>query len=150
LDFNAAPTLEDFVNMEPSTFIKSPWYQHSTLEPPKLPEVLENAFDKIYSTVMDPRNWYKYPSNLSPTLRRALLSARTLPSQGVGIYLQDKSSRICFASLPKTNEKVEMVLSDGSKYKKLSKDMAVLYQPKIRSWYRKYKKVLSKIPDDID
>ena len=98
---------------------------------------------------MQPKNWYKYSSNLSQSLRHALSLAATLPSKGVGIYSQDKSSRICFASLSKTNDKVDVVLSDTSKYKPLRKDMAVIYQPKIKSWYRKYKPVLSQIPDDI-
>ena len=148
-DFRLATTVEEFVNMEQPTFTKPPWYQNSTLEPPPLPDVLENAFHKIYSTVMNPENWYKFSPNLSGDLRQALLSARNLPSQGVGTYLQDKSSRICFASLSKTNAKVEMVLSDEAKYKRLPRDMASLYQPKIRSWYNKYKRVLSNIDDDV-
>ena len=98
---------------------------------------------------MQPKNWYKNSSNLSPLLRRALSTAKLLPSQEIGIYTQDKSSRICFASLSETNTKVEAVLSDASKYKALRKDMAVSYQPKIKAWYRKYKSVLCEIPDDV-
>ena len=75
--------------------------------------------------------------------------AKTLPSQGIGVYCQDKSSRICFASLEKTNAKVEEVLSDTDKYKKLSSDHAVPYQAVIRSWYSSSKSCLKSIEDDI-
>ena len=139
--------IEEFLNFQQSEFVKPPWYEKSTREPPPLPPLLEQAFEKIYSTVMNPSFWYTYQPNLSVAQRQAMAIARTLPSKDVGIYSQDKSSRICFASLSKTNEKVEMVLADSSKYKKLSKDMATTYQPKIKSWYAKYKKTLSSIPD---
>ena len=149
IQFNDAITIEEFLNFQQSEFVKPPWYEKSTREPPPLPPLLEQAFEKIYSTVMNPSFWYTYQPNLSVAQRQAMAIARTLPSKDVGIYSQDKSSRICFASLSKTNEKVEMVLADSSKYKKLSKDMATTYQPKIKSWYAKYKKTLSSIPDDV-
>ena len=98
---------------------------------------------------MQPSNWYKYQSNLPTSLRKAFSVARSLPRQDVGIYCQDKSSRICFASLSKTNQKVEQVLADSSKYRKLRSDQAMMYQPKIKSWYRRYKQVLHSIPEDI-
>ena len=47
------------------------------------------------------------------------------------IYCQEKSLRIVFASSAETNKKVEDVLADTSKYKKLDQDDAVIYQPSI-------------------
>ena len=111
--------------------------------------VLEQAFNTLYSSIMQPRTWFKYKPNLSADLRQAIALAKTLPANGIGIYCQDKSSRICFASLNKTNQKVEAVLSDNTKYKKLPSDQAVPYQAKIRTWYRASKKHLKSIPDDL-
>ena len=127
----------------------SPWYQKSTRDPPPLPPLLEEAFNKIYATVMNPAFWFTYQPNLPADLRQAISHAKLLPNSNIGIYSQDKSSRICFASLSKTNEKVEQVLADTTKYKKLPKDMALDYQPKIKSWYRRFKKSLSVVEDDI-
>ena len=98
-EFENAESIEDFVNTTFKTFEKSPWYQKSQRKPPQLPQCLEKAFQEIYSTVMNPQNWFKFQPNLSSDQRQALLLARSLPSQGIGVYLQDKSSRICFASL---------------------------------------------------
>ena len=98
---------------------------------------------------MQPKNWYKYQSNLTPELRKAISTAKTLPSSDIGVYCQDKSSRICFASLSATNAKVDQVLDDASKYKKMKSDRAVPYQAKIKTWYRKYKPSLMSIKDDI-
>ena len=44
---------------------------------------------------------------------------------------------------------MERVLSDAEKYKKLPRDMAKEYQPKIRSWYRKYSNALSSVQEDV-
>ena len=56
---------------------------------------------------------------------------------------------MCYRPLSKTNEKVELLLSDSTKYKKLALDMAVPYQSNIKSWYQKFKPVLSSITEDI-
>ena len=98
---------------------------------------------------MNPQNWYKYEQNLSRDLRQAIFTAKSLLSQGVGIYLQDRSSRICFAFLELTNKKVDFVLAEQTKYKKLSSDMAVSYQQIIKSWYERSKPLLKSIPEDI-
>ena len=132
-----------------ASFTKSPWYRKSQNTPPPLPTILQVAFEKIYTTVMDPKNWYKFQQNLSSDLRQAISTARSLPSQGIGVYLQDKSSRICFASLDLTNQKVDLVLSDETKYKLLPSDMAVVYQSNIKSWYNASKSSLKSIPEDI-
>ena len=135
--------------MEFSKFQKQPWYEKSNKTPPPLPYPLENAFHNVYTSIMQPKNWYQYNSNLNPDQKKAVSLSRCLPSQGVGIYCQDKSSRICFASLANTNQKVENLLSDGSKYKKLDSDHSSIYQPKIADWYRKYKPALKSIQEDI-
>ena len=147
--FDNASSVEEFLNEQLSTFTKSPWYQKSSRTPPPLPAVLEQAFNTLYSSIMQPRTWFKYKPNLSADLRQAIALAKTLPANGIGIYCQDKSSRICFASLNKTNQKVEAVLSDNTKYKKLPSDQAVPYQAKIRTWYSASKKHLKSIPDDL-
>ena len=149
LDLKAASSIEDFLSQEFSTFQKDPWYKKSSLTPPPLPPSLEQAFSNLYNSIMQPKNWYKYQSNLSQSQRSSMALAKTLPSQNVGIYCQDKSSRICFASLSETNAKVEQVLSDSSKYKKLRFDHATTYQRKIECWYSKYKSSLISIKDDI-
>ena len=136
LEFEACSSLDEFVNKEFEVFIKNPWYQKSELKPPDLPPVLEEAFSKIYSSVMSPANWYKYQSNLSTNLRKSFSAAKSLPKEGIGIYCQDKSSRIVFASLPKTNNKVEAVLADTSKYKRLRSDKSKYFQAKIKTWYQ--------------
>ena len=58
LDFESAAPLEEFVNIEFSNFIKTMWHQKSTREPPPLPKVFEDIFNKN-STIMQPSNWYK-------------------------------------------------------------------------------------------
>ena len=141
--------MEEFIHMDRPPFIKPPWYQKSTATPPALPKSLDEAFKKIYSGIMDPSNWYKYKQNIPPQLRSAITLARTLPAQGIGVYSQDKSSRICFASLELTNRKVEQILADNSKYQMLPQDGAVSYQRKIKSWYTKFKPALRAIPEDI-
>ena len=135
--------------MEFSQFQKQPWYEKSSTIPPSLPYSLEMAFLKVYSSIMHPSNWYHYQSNLDTELKRAISISRSLPTSGIGVYCQDKSSRICFASLEKTNQKVEQVLSDETKYKKVDVDMAVPYQDKIKAWYTRSKPFLKSIPDDI-
>ena len=132
-----------------STYVKSPWYQNSQNKPPPLPVFLKSAFETIYSTIMDPINWFKYQPNLTSELRKAIPLAKSLPAQGIGVYCQDKSSRFCFASLQITNDKVEAVLSDMVKYKKLQSDQAKPYQAKIKSWYRASKSSLVSIKDDL-
>ena len=132
-----------------SNYVKSPWYKKSQNKPPPLPPLLQKAFDSIYQTIMDPVNWFKFQPNLSHELRLGITLAKSLPSQGIGIYSQDKSSRLCFASLQVTNEKVEVVLSDFAKYKKLPSDKAIAYQSIIRSWYRSCKSALVSIEDDL-
>ena len=77
----------------------------------------------------------------APKMMIAITKTRRLPSLGIGVYCQDKSSRIVFSSLPVTNKKVEDVLSDILKYKKLSHDHVKIYQPKISNWYIKSKPV---------
>ena len=99
---------------------------------------------------MDPSNWTKFQSNLPANLRSALKLARTLPSLNVGIFLQDKSSRVCFADLEKTNSKVDKVLSDNTKYLKLGlQDPAHNYQKKIKTWYSKSKASLKSLSPDL-
>ena len=149
LMFDEAASIEEFLQREFANFQKHPWYEKSTAVPPALPPLLEEAFNNVYNLIMQPKNWYKYRPNLSTELRQSIALAKTLPSQDIGIYCQDKSSRICFASLSTTNGKVEQVLSDTSKYKRLRYDRAVPYQSKIRAWYRRYKPVLVSITDDI-
>ena len=149
IDFKNSSSVQEFVDMERPQFVKPPWYEKSTATPPSLPNSLDEAFTKIYSTIMNPCNWFKYKQNLPPQLRSAISLARGLPSQGIGIYSQDKSSRICFASLELTNQKVEQILADTSKYKRLPHDGAISYQNKIKSWYSKFKPDLKAIPEDI-
>ena len=67
-EFNNAQSIEEFVNDTLSTFKKSPWYKKSQNKPPPLPPILQKAFDKIYSTIMDPQNWFKYQPNLTQEL----------------------------------------------------------------------------------
>ena len=112
-------SIEEFVNQEIKLFVKDPWYTPSSREPPSLPPALEFAFETVYRNVMDPSNWTEFKPNLSPNLRKSVKCSKNLPTSNVGIYLQDKSSRICFANLAKTNDKVEKILSDTSKYEKL-------------------------------
>ena len=138
-DFKEADTLEDFINMEHQLFVKHPWYIPSTKSPPPLPFLLDEAFSNVYRTVMDPANWYHYSQNVTLEMRIAISKTRALPSQGVGVYCQDKSSRIVFASLATTNSKVETVLSDETKYQELDCDHALIYQPQLSNWYRRYK-----------
>ena len=148
-EFDNSASIEEFVLNTLSTYVKSPWYQNSQNKPPPLPAFLKTAFETIYSTIMDPINWFKYQPNLTSELRKAVPLAKSLPSQGVGVYCQDKSSRFCFASLQITNDKVESVLSDMVKYKKLQSDQAKPYQSKIKSWYRASKSSLVSIKDDL-
>ena len=148
-EFNESASVDEFLNAEFIAFKKCPWYVNSTAKPPPLPTALEVSFERLYLSIMQPKNWYKFQQNLSPELRQAISLVRNLPDQDIGTYCQDKSARICFASLSKTNEKVEMVLSDESKYEKLPVDMARSYQSKIKHWYQKHKAVLKSIPDDI-
>ena len=111
-EFKLSSSLEDFVNMEFSQFQKQPWYEKSSKIPPSLPYSLEMAFLKVYSSIMQPSNWYHYQSNLDTELKRAVSISRSLPTSGIWVYCQDKSSRICLALLEKTNQKFEQVLSD--------------------------------------
>ena len=90
-DFKQADTLEDFINMEHQLFVKHPWYIPSTKSPPPLPFLLDEAFSNVYRTVMDPANWYHYSQNVTLEMRIAISKTRALPSQGVGVYCQDKS-----------------------------------------------------------
>ena len=73
--------------------------------------------------------------------------------------MQNKFLRICLVDkllflvqveiLDLTNEKVDLVLADETKYKLLSSDMAVPYQRNIESWYISSKSLLKSIPEDI-
>ena len=99
---------------------------------------------------MNPSNWTKYETNLPPDLRRAFKECKNLPLSNVGIYLQDKSSRICFANLSKTNEKVDKVLSDADKYQNISTiDPATSYQVIISRWYSSSKSSLKSVSEDL-
>ena len=99
---------------------------------------------------MNPSNWTKYEPNLPPDLRRAFKECKNLPLSNVGIYLQDKSSRICFANLSKTNEKVDKVLSDADKYQNISTiDPATSYQVIISRWYSSSKSSLKSVSEDL-
>ena len=72
------------------------------------------------------------------------------PVNNVGIYLQNKSSRIVFASLETTNDKIENVLSDATKYRILGEeDHAIENQKLITSWYKKSKQHLMTIKEDL-
>ena len=105
LEFDSSLSLEEFLENEFIAFQKTPWYEKSNLKPPSLPKPLEQAFEKVYSWIMQPKNWYKYQQNLSPHLRQAMFLAKSLPSQGIGIYTQDKSSRFfLFKVLIKTHK----------------------------------------------
>ena len=115
-ELRESESVEDFVTKEFELFVKEPWYVPSTREPPPLPPTLESAFESLYRSIMDPSNWNRYHANLSIPLREALKQAKLLPSINIGIYMQDKSARICFADLEKTNLKVDQVLSDTNKY----------------------------------
>ena len=116
-ELQKSESLEDFIKQELSVFKKLPWYTPSNREPPPLPQLLEVAFQNFYSSMLDPKTWTKTEPNLSVDLLKALKSASKIQSNNVGIYLQDKSSRIVFASLEKTNDKIENVLSDATKYR---------------------------------
>ena len=59
---------------------------------------------------MNPSNWTTFESNLPTNLLSALKLSKSLPSSNVGIYIQDKSARICFAALDKTNAKLESMI----------------------------------------
>ena len=133
-DFKSSSSLDDFVNIEFQQFQKDPWYERSSKIPPPLPHYLELAFQKVYTSIMQPSNWFHYQSNLDIEMKKAISITRSLPSSGIGVYSQDKSARICFASLEKTNQKVELVLADETKYKKLDRDMASSYQDCIKLW----------------
>jgi hypothetical protein len=87
-DFKDLSSLEDFVNSEFISFQKSPWYETSSKLPPLLSFLLESAYHKVYQTIMQPKNWYSYQSNLDPELRKAISLSRNLPAQGVGVYCQ--------------------------------------------------------------
>ena len=142
--------VDEFIHKEAEEFIKNPWYVPSTREPPPLPPTLEFAFQSVYKKIMDPLNWSKYNNNLSSNLIFALREAKSLPEQNIGIYLQDKSARICFANLEETNRKVEQVLSDSSKYVRLGDvDPAQEYQKEVSAWYRKYKPTLKSAKEDV-
>jgi hypothetical protein len=131
-DFKASSSFEDFVNMEFANFQKSSWYEQSSKVPPALPNLMEDAFNRVYFSIMQPKNWYKYQPNVDPELRKAIFlsksefTANTIPAES--------------ALLAWINLKVEQVLSE--KYKKLAHDNAQLYQPKIRGWYKRYNPVL--------
>ena len=89
IEFSNASSIEEFLQTTLASFKKSPWYKKSQNKPPPLPNSLQMAFDKVYSTIMDPKNWYKFQQNLTRDLRQAITTARSLPSQGIGVYLQD-------------------------------------------------------------
>ena len=82
-EFKLSSSLEDFVNMEFSQFQKQPWYEKSSKIPPSLPYSLEMAFLKVYSSIMQPSNWYHYQSNLDTELKRAVSISRSLPTSGI-------------------------------------------------------------------
>ena len=104
----------------------------------------------MFQGIMEPTNWTKFKPNLQPSLLSALKLAKNLPSSNVGIYCQDKSARICFADLEKTNAKVELVLSDETKYQKLTaQDPAKDYQKNISNWYSRHKSSLKSVSEDV-
>ena len=99
---------------------------------------------------MDPANWSKVKPNLPPDQIKALKAPKILQQSNIGIYNQDKSSRICFANLEKTNQKITNILLDATKYKILGEyDPAQNYQNNITNWYSKHKLVLKSIKEDV-
>ena len=139
----ASDSVDDFINEEIEAFVKQPWYVPSTKDPPPLPPLLESAFATIYHGIMDPTKWTTFKLNLPANLLSALKLSKSLQSSNVEIFIQDKSSRICFPDLQKSNDKVESVLSDETKYQKIGPhDPAQQFQPKISSWYSKHKSSL--------
>jgi len=149
-DLDECGSVEVFLQKEVEEFVKDPWYVPSTREPPPLPPALEFAFQSVYKKIMDPLNWSSYMPNLSVNLVNALREAKSLSSVNIGIYLQDKSARICFADLEKTNAKVDLVLADISRYLKLGViDPAQDYQKEVANWYSKFKSSLVSCKQDV-
>ena len=75
-EFKDSASIDQFINAEFNTFQKSPWYEKSTANPQKVPSVLEEGFNRLYSSIIQSSNWYKFQQNLSHELWAAISLVR--------------------------------------------------------------------------
>ena len=135
--------------MDSVPFVKPPWYCRTEKSAPKASDEIELFMNSVEAFLLSSANFVKFPSNISSVESKAFTELRVLKEEGVSVFLQDKSSRFVIAKRDIIADKVEEDLNDPSRYVRMEEDDTSKILDQIQAWYRKRKKNLSEVDDDI-
>ena len=130
-------------------FTKPPWYARSDRRAPHASDEVEFFMDLVRRAVISTENFAAFSSNISSAESKAFKELRILKQQGYPVFLQDKSSRFVIADRDVVKLKVDLDLSDVSKYETIPEDDSKDILLKITSWWRRNKQHLSVVDEDI-
>ena len=129
-------------------FVKPPWYCRTDRPAPKASEEVELFMNAVKTSLLAVSNFVHFSSNITSEESRAFTELRHLKTQGISVFLQDKSSRFVIAKKDIIAQKVEADLDD-SRYARLEEDDVSQILDQIDGWYSRYKGSLSGIDSDI-
>ena len=148
--FRSKKLLEDpRASLDNDPFVKPPWYSRTEKLAPKASEEVETFMSSVETYLLSSTNFSKCSSNVSAMESKAFTELRKLKADGVSVFLQDKSSRFVLAKSEVIAEKVDKDMNDLARYEKIGDDDSIQILDKIKAWYKKRKKNLSEVTEDI-
>ena len=148
--FRSKKLLEDpNAILDNDPFIKPPWFRRTDKLAPKASDEVETFLSSVESCLLSSTNFTKCGSNVSAIESKAFTELRRLKAEGVAVFLQDKSSRFVLARSEIIADKVDKDMDDSARYEKIGEDDSIQILNKIKTWYKKRRKNLSEVNEDI-
>ena len=105
--------------------------------------------DLVRRAVISTENFAAFSSNISSAESNAFKEMRILKQKGYPVFLQDKSSRFVIAERVAVKKKVDLDLSDMTKYETIDEDDSQDILLQIATWWRRNKQHLSVVDEDL-
>ena len=129
-------------------FNKPPWYSRTDKSAPFASDEVEMFMECVRRSLISPSNFSSFTSNISREESIAFSEVRQLKQNGISVFLQDKSSRFVLARQEMVMQKVDQDLHDATRYQVIEDDTEDILHD-IEDWWRKHRKNLSVLDEDI-
>ena len=136
-------------NLDAEPFVKPPWYRRTEKSAPKASEEVETFLSSVEAFLLSSSSYSNFVSNVTLAESRAFTDLREMKKEGISVFLQDKSSRFVVAKSDIIAAKVDNDMNDHLRYQKMDEDDTIQILKKIQAWYKKRKKNLTVVDDDI-
>ena len=102
----------------------------------------------VRKSLLSSSNFLDFNSNISKQESIAFSEIRKLKQDGISVFMQDKASRFVLAEQDMVIQKVDTDLHDVTRYNTVEDDTEEILHS-IQDWWKKHKKNLSVLDDDI-